>query len=536
MPKIILDDLTSIQNDPTAVDTINDNSTILEDAFDRVLFRDGTAPNNMNADLDMNSHKILNLPAPRSPLEPARLKDIVNKGEGVGIPSGGLDGQVLTKASNTDYDVDWETPIGVVTSVFGRTGAVTAQSNDYTFSQIGSKPTTLSGYGITDAQPLDSDLTAIAALTTAPFGRSVLTETSATTLKTTLSLQNVDNTSDANKPVSTATQTALNLKANIASPTLTGTPASTTAAVDTNTTQIATTAYVIGQASSVTPLGTMPTAIVGTSTRYARADHIHPGREVLTANRTYYVDVTLGNDANSGLAAGAGNAWKTRQKAIDVIAALDLSIYNVVVNLADGTYTDSAVVSGPWLGNGNVDFVGNTTNPQNVIINPASGGGFQVSGGGFIRISGMELRAQFGIIAQRGSRIYGMSALRFGAAANYQIYANGGQIIMFNNYSIVGAAQVHVLADAGGSISATGLTINITGTPAYSVSYANAGAVGSSILYYSNTFTGTGATGTRFIVQQGALVNSNGGGANYFPGNAAGAGTNFGVAPWGLYQ
>lgn len=37
-----------------------------------------------------------------------------------------------------------------VTSVFGRTGIVTAQSNDYTFAQIGSKPTTLSGYGITD--------------------------------------------------------------------------------------------------------------------------------------------------------------------------------------------------------------------------------------------------------------------------------------------------------------------------------------------------------------------------------------------------
>jgi len=41
--------------------------------------------------------------------------------------------------------------------------------------------------------------------------------------------------------------TADNLKANIASPTFTGTPLSTTAAVDTNTTQIATTAYVVGQ-------------------------------------------------------------------------------------------------------------------------------------------------------------------------------------------------------------------------------------------------------------------------------------------------
>ena len=41
--------------------------------------------------------------------------------------------------------------------------------------------------------------------------------------KNDVGLNNVDNTSDVNKPVSTATQTALNLKANIASPTFTGT-------------------------------------------------------------------------------------------------------------------------------------------------------------------------------------------------------------------------------------------------------------------------------------------------------------------------
>ena len=49
---------------------------------------------------------------------------------------------------------------------------------------------------------------------------------------------------DLAKPISTATQSALNLKANIASPTLTGVPAAPTAAVGTNTTQIATTAFV----------------------------------------------------------------------------------------------------------------------------------------------------------------------------------------------------------------------------------------------------------------------------------------------------
>lgn len=57
-------------------------------------------------------------------------------------------------------------------------------------------------------------------------------------------LENVDNTSDANKPVSTAQAAADALKAPLASPALTGTPTAPTAAAATNTTQLATTAFV----------------------------------------------------------------------------------------------------------------------------------------------------------------------------------------------------------------------------------------------------------------------------------------------------
>ncbi|WP_276360221.1 hypothetical protein, partial [Daejeonella sp. H1SJ63] len=61
----------------------------------------------------------------------------------------------------------------------------------------------------------------------------VLTATAAKTLlslsKTDVGLGNVDNTSDANKPVSGATQTALDLKAPLASPALTGVPTAPTA-------------------------------------------------------------------------------------------------------------------------------------------------------------------------------------------------------------------------------------------------------------------------------------------------------------------
>ena len=68
--------------------------------------------------------------------------------------------------------------------------------------------------------------------------------------KSMVGLGNVDNTSDASKPVSTAGQTALDLKANLSSPTLTGTPLAPTAAANTNTTQIATTAFALGAANT----------------------------------------------------------------------------------------------------------------------------------------------------------------------------------------------------------------------------------------------------------------------------------------------
>ncbi|MEO6304828.1 MAG: hypothetical protein ABIP51_16830, partial [Bacteroidia bacterium] len=46
---------------------------------------------------------------------------------------------------------------GLVSDVFGRTGSITPQTGDYTFSQIIATPTSLSGYGILDAYPLSGN-------------------------------------------------------------------------------------------------------------------------------------------------------------------------------------------------------------------------------------------------------------------------------------------------------------------------------------------------------------------------------------------
>ena len=72
------------------------------------------------------------------------------------------------------------------------------------------------------------------------------------TAKTNLSLQNVDNTSDANKPVSTAQQTALNLKADLISPVFT-TPniGSATGSILGNAATVTTNANLTGPVTSV---------------------------------------------------------------------------------------------------------------------------------------------------------------------------------------------------------------------------------------------------------------------------------------------
>lgn len=162
---------------------------------------------------------------------------------------------------------------GDVESVNGQTGVVVLDQDDVldgvTYKQYSQTDKTKVGHitvnqavnldtmesDIANKQPLDSDLTAIAALT--PTDNDVIqrkagawTNRTPVQLKTDLALTksdvglaNVDNTSDANKPVSTAQQTALNLKANLASPALTGNPTAPTQAANNNSTRIATTAY-----------------------------------------------------------------------------------------------------------------------------------------------------------------------------------------------------------------------------------------------------------------------------------------------------
>lgn len=121
MAKLTLTDLSNLQNETTAVNAINANNTAVETAMENTLSRDGTAPNTMAANLDMNSNRILNLPAPITADEPVRYEDIQSLTAGGSItfnsiPTGGTQGQPLIKNSASNYDVSWGTITGTASS------------------------------------------------------------------------------------------------------------------------------------------------------------------------------------------------------------------------------------------------------------------------------------------------------------------------------------------------------------------------------------------------------------------------------------
>jgi roadblock/LC7 domain-containing protein len=125
---------------------------------------------------------------------------------------------------------------------------------------------------------------------------------------TAVGLGNVDNTSDANKPVSTAQQTALNLKANIAAPTFTGDAKAVTPTAGDNDTSIATTAFVTaadnlkadiasptftGDAKAVTPTAGDNDTSIATTAFVTAADNLKAN---LTSN-TFTGNQTINNNS-----------------------------------------------------------------------------------------------------------------------------------------------------------------------------------------------------------------------------------------------
>ena len=174
------------------------------------------------------------------------------------------------------------------------------------------------------------------------------------------------------------------------------------------------------------------------------------------------------------------------------------------------------------VGAGTVTISGNLTTPANVVI--GSQFSKDVSGSIYI-LQGFKITLATGqfIFATNGAVIK-FSKLNFGAGCTYAhlLATNGGRIVIVGAYTISASAPYHMSLYAKGNITMQYGTyvVTVSGTPGFSQFVACSS--GSTIFFWNVLSFSGAATGQRFYVDMNGVVNT-GGGANYFPGNSAGA-------------
>jgi hypothetical protein len=202
---------------------------------------------------------------------------------GLYYPLSGNPSGFLTSSSLTGYATEsWVSSFSFATESWVSSNFAQIESPTFTGAVTIPSGASISGYLTTSSAASTYAPLASPALTGNPTAPTPATSDNDTSIATTAFvkaqgyLTSAPVTSVAGKTgVVTLVVADVSGAAPLASPSLTGTPTSTTAAADTNTTQIATTAYVVGQAGSAIPL-VDGTAAVGTSLRFARQDHVHP--------------------------------------------------------------------------------------------------------------------------------------------------------------------------------------------------------------------------------------------------------------------
>ncbi len=267
-------------------------------------------------------------------------------------------------------------------------------------------------------------------------------------------------------------------------------------------------------------------------------------RRRLSANVVVYV-TTTGNDNNDGLT--INTPFQTPQRAYNYLAnSVDFNGFSATIALGPGTYNSGIAINGTPVGisSGNgLTIQGYTSNAftttvttstvggaSNPTISTTNANGIAIWGfDGPVTVAGMALATATSgnsLGATSGTQMTLGVGMTFGACAGWQMVVNlGGQIYIPVAYTISGGAQAHLNAyENGWVVYASSPTVTVSGTPAFSVAFAQA-LQGGGITAASVTYSGS-ATGTRALVNRLGLIDTGTGVAitasSYFPGNAFG--------------
>lgn len=254
-------------------------------------------------------------------------------------------------------------------------------------------------------------------------------------------------------------------------------------------------------------------------------------REVLTANRTYYVR-TDGNNSNTGLVNTAGGAFLTIQKAVDVVSELDIKGKTITIQVGAGTYNENVTLKEiiGYTTPGVLNIVGDESTPSNVIINSTTRCFHAVNINSVWTIKGFKLTS-----SSIGLGVYTaylqFKNIDFGACTNYHIgIGYAGKLEAIGGYTISGSSSMHISCGGQSFARIIGQTItvlnNVTINTFILCNYLGWVAV------YQNTFAlgSYVVTGKRYSAETNGIIMTNGGGATYLPGT-----TNGSIATGGIY-
>lgn len=249
-------------------------------------------------------------------------------------------------------------------------------------------------------------------------------------------------------------------------------------------------------------------------------------RPVLSAPRTWYVELG-GDDTADGLA--PATAFATLARALAAAEAVDAAGHDLTVVLGPGTHALGATLSvGPrFVGGGGLAIAGSGAGATFVT---APGDVLAVEGAR-LALAGLTLSstgpAGAALRIGPGARFSGTD-LGFGAAGRAHILMDAGEARLDGTLALTGGADHHAELRGSASLVYDATAVSLVGAPGFPGGFLD--VTDRALVRAAGVSFSGSATGPRFAIRLGGIVDTAGAGLEALPGDAPGT-----VIQAGLY-
>ncbi|RAI34013.1 hypothetical protein CH341_31580, partial [Rhodoplanes roseus] len=176
-----------------------------------------------------------------------------------------------------------------------------------------------------------------------------------------------------------------------------------------------------------------------------------------------------------------------------------------------GTY-GPIVVPAAWMGSGTVTVQADTA--QTAVVAGSGTNAVRVDRGARLSLgAGVKMQATGGHGCYVEGKLIIAGNVEFGACTySHMLAAYGGSIAVAASYRVTGGAQQHWYCYAGGTLVCQSVTVTLSGTPAFSVAFAQCSS--GHMTVNANAFSGS-ASGPRYLADLYGVIQTYGSGTSY---------------------